>query len=84
MHPSIVETKKYQRLEYIDFLRGLAICLVILSHVSLYIKDIYPILFYFFFSGQFGVQLFFLITGLLFSIKYYEGNFDIKSFYNIF
>jgi peptidoglycan/LPS O-acetylase OafA/YrhL len=81
MHPSIVETKKYQRLEYIDFLRGLAICLVILSHVSLYIKDIYPILFYFFFSGQFGVQLFFLITGLLFSIKYSEGNFDIKSFY---
>ena len=72
---------KHKRLEYIDFLRGIAILLVILSHVSLYIKDIYPILFYLFFSGQFGVQLFFLITGLLFSIKYYEGNFDIKSFY---
>lgn len=79
-----MEPKKY---EYIDSLRGLAVLLVICSHVALISPSsgIIPYgLYYFMERGIHGVQLFFIVSAFTLTLSYYnrkgEKN-ELKSFF---
>ena len=52
------------KLDYIDSLRGVAILMVILVHVSLSVHDLPYIIELFSKYGQMGVQLFFMISSV--------------------
>jgi len=79
-----MEPKKY---EYIDSLRGIAVLLVICSHVALMSPSVALIpykLYYFMERGIHGVQLFFLVSAFTLTMSYYnrkgEKN-ELKSFF---
>lgn len=66
---------------YIDFLRGLAIVLVISVHCALAIPNL-NLFFYFFNYGQMGVQLFFMVSAITLCMSMNERKeVEIKSFY---
>lgn len=86
-----MEPKKY---EYIDSLRGIAILLVISSHIALMSDAVtfVPWKVYFFMErGIHGVQLFFLVSAFTLTISYYNRkgeknelkNFFIRRFFRI-
>lgn len=79
-----MEPKKY---EYIDSLRGIAVLLVICSHVALMSPSsgVIPYGLYFFMErGIHGVQLFFIVSAFTLTLSYYnrrgEKN-ELKSFF---
>ena len=55
--------KHVGNLQYITFLKGLAILGVILVHAPQLIKEINPLIREFLHAGAFGCQLFFVISG---------------------
>jgi peptidoglycan/LPS O-acetylase OafA/YrhL len=67
-----------ERLTRIDGLRGLAIIGVILVHVAIISSEKAS---NFIMLGQYGVQLFFLLSGFILTYVASKNNFDIKSFY---
>lgn len=60
-----------ENLQYITFLKGLAILGVILVHAPQLIKEINPLIREFLHAGAFGCQLFFVISGFL-AVKSWE------------
>ena len=66
---------------YIDFLRGLAIVLVISVHCALVIPNL-NFFFYIFNYGKMGVQLFFMVSAITLCMSMNERKeVEIKSFY---
>lgn len=63
--------KHVGNLQYITFLKGLAILGVILVHAPQLIKEINPLIREFLHAGAFGCQLFFVISGFL-AVKSWE------------
>lgn len=88
-------TKSWSRIDGIDLLRGLSILFVLMNHVNMrllsakvpYVKGLPPQLIYsLVWNGQFGVQIFFAISGYLITSTSLRrwGSFDnlsIKDFY---
>ncbi len=89
-----MESKKFG---YIDSLRGIAILLVIWVHIGVVLNNTtlyFPtdsFLFQFILSGQYGVQLFFVVSAFTLMISYYNRitedhatrNFFIRRFFRI-
>lgn len=83
-----MEPKKY---EYIDSLRGIAILLVILTHVRQYLRFFPEIVNQFTLDGHLGVQLFFIVSAFTLTMSYHSRineqnktrNFFIRRFFRI-
>lgn len=66
----MLQNKDIHHFDYIDALRGIAILLVIIVHVSQTIPGLSPLFIYITSRGQFGVQLFFIISALTLLLSY--------------
>ena len=89
--------KHVGNLQYITFLKGLAILGVILVHAPQLIKEINPLIREFLHAGAFGCQLFFVLKKRYLSIapiyilfilfyqiiSYYIATFNVEPFYKI-
>ncbi len=83
-----MEPKKY---EYIDSLRGIAILLVILTHSRKTLAYLPDIIMQFVIDGQYGVQLFFIVSAYTLTLSFYSRidepnrtkNFFIRRFFRI-
>ena len=69
------------RLNYLDSLRGIAICGVILTHVGIATQGLPNHISQFSTFGIRGVQLFFIVSALTLCSVYKENTIDLKSFY---
>ncbi len=83
-----MEPKKY---EYIDSLRGIAILLVILTHVRQHLRFFPELINQITLDGHLGVQLFFIVSAFTLTMSYYSRineqnktkNFFIRRFFII-
>lgn len=89
------ESRSWNRIDGIDLLRGLSIFFVLMNHVNMrllgakvpYLKGLpLQLIYTLVWNGQFGVQMFFVISGYLItstSIRRWKGleKLDIRSFY---
>lgn len=83
-------TNKLPRLFYLDFIRAIAVFIIILTHYNaLYIYMVPPnlektlLIVYPFgiYIGNLGVSIFFIISGAALMYTYEKGTLDVKKFY---
>lgn len=73
---------KERKLDEIQLLKGIAILLVFLVHSPQNIRDINPVLNQLLRLGRWGCQLFFVISGFLFTKSFFQkDNINIKLYY---
>lgn len=70
-----------QRYDYLDSLRGIAILGVILTHIPILVQPSSIHLNFLSSSGQYGVQLFYIISGYTIALSYHRRNESTARFY---
>jgi peptidoglycan/LPS O-acetylase OafA/YrhL len=64
------ESQTIKHYNYVDALRGLAILLVLAIHVGQNVAGITPLSYFIFTKGQYGVQLFFIVSAFTLFLSY--------------
>lgn len=67
----------YGRLHFVDFLRGVAILLVVLIHLSQFYTQIFNFSKY----GYLGVQIFFILSGFVLPLSMKDNQYKVKYFF---
>ena len=72
---------KKERIKSLDFLRGIAIIAVVIHHSGHYLKEVTPNEQFIISTGRYGVNLFFIISGLVIANLWFTKKQKLSRFY---